>query len=146
MLTLPPLKRVLVGGGQRDAPSSLEFNRARMAQKLEASDLKKEKATLAFMLRFVDESGWTCISRIRIAEGTGVNTRTVQRHWAIAREKGYLVSYDYQATLRRTSDHWLMWPGMWPSGDPGLRALAAHFPSNMDYNFQFVCSLDPPPF
>ncbi|MFJ6002728.1 hypothetical protein [Arthrobacter sp. NPDC092385] len=119
-----------------------------MASKLHASGMKKAVITLSFMLDFVDDSGWTCISRVRIAKGTGVDARTVQRHWAEAREKGFLISYDYPPEMRRTSDHWLVWPGLrQPNEDPGLHALAAIFPSNVDHGFiPFVESPGLPPF
>ncbi|GAA1340487.1 hypothetical protein GCM10009611_10520 [Arthrobacter roseus] len=86
------------------------FDAETMRRELNKSELKKGVRTLSVMIDHADTTGWTCISRARIASETGTTTRTVQAHWKSARKAGYLTSYDYPMSARRTSDHWLTWP------------------------------------
>ncbi len=110
------------------------FDREVMRRKVAEAGLKKTADTIKVMLDWTNEDGWTCISKVRIAAATGATTRTVQNHWKVARQRGFLRSYDYPETLRRTSDHWLTWPGRHVgSGDPGLDALAALYPAHLPW-------------
>lgn len=110
-----------------------------------SSGLGNSVPTLLFMLDWADTDGWTCISKIRIADALGISERTVQRHWATARQHGYLRSLDYPAEERRTSDHWLMWPGLRnSSGCPGLDALADLYPSKIAWPGTYYSEGNPP--
>ena len=113
-----------------------------------STGLEPAMATLMFMLEWVNEDGWTCISKVRIARSLGTSERTVQRHWERARKAGYLRSFDYPAETRRTSDHWLIWPDLRiSSGDPGLDALANMWPATEVLpKAEFWCSPGLPPF
>lgn len=127
-----------------------EFNPEIMRLELAISTgLGPAVSTLLFMLAWVNRDGWTHISKVRIARGLDIAERTVQRHWERARKAGYLRSFDYPAEARRTSDHWLIWPGLKiSSGDPGLDALAEMFPASPDKPrvASFTCSPGYPPF
>lgn len=103
------------------------FTPERFKAKLVGSRLKAPvQGTLEFMLGWTNLDGWTCISNARIAEATGKTRRTIRNHWNTARSAGYLRSFDYPMYQKRTSDHWLTWPGRFIStGCPGLDAVVA---------------------
>lgn len=104
-----------------------DFDPATFVSRLGASELKAPvQRTLRFMLDWSNSDGWSCISQARIAEATGLTGRTIRNHWNAAKRAGYLRSFDYPLIHRRTSDHWLTWPGRgMSSGCPGLDAAIA---------------------
>lgn len=114
---------------------------------LRHSRLKKGIITLQAMLPYTDHEGWSCVSKARLAADTGVSTRTVQRHWEAARAAGYLTSFDYPEAMRRTSDHWLKWPGLHAQTDPWVAGWIEAMERYLhDLVEPPLDTMEPPPF
>lgn len=124
-----------------------EFSHGAMELALRYSSLKKGIITLRAMLRYTDDEGWSCVSKARLAADTDVSIRTVQRHWEAARAAGYLTSFDYPESMRRTSDHWLKWPELHVQPDPAVSGLIEAMERYLrDLVEPPLDSVDPPPF